>query len=79
MKFKEIKNIKDGWINYVKSKIPQSLPKEIRHLAEERIDICKSCMHLKQKSRTQYMCCLCGCAFPAMVYAPNKTCPDDKW
>lgn len=26
-----------------------------------------------------YKCGKCGCGFPAIVYAPKKSCPLDKW
>ena len=79
MNRKKIKDIKEGWWNYIKSQISETLSSEIKELAEKRIIICKSCLYLKQSRKNKYICCLCGCSFPAIVYAPKKRCPDGKW
>ena len=26
-----------------------------------------------------YKCSSCGCGFPALVFAPDKNCPENKW
>ena len=41
------KNIKDGWINYLKSGKPEGLPEEVERLAEGRATICAACPELK--------------------------------
>ena len=79
MNIQKIKNIKDGWINLIRSKIPNHLPDVVKEMAQERINICQDCMHLKRSVKNRYICCLCGCSFPAIVYAPKKRCPDGKW
>ena len=43
-----LKNIKDGWGNYVKSQSPEGLPEEIQRLAEGRASICAACPELKE-------------------------------
>ena len=75
----KIKDIKDGWWNYFRSRLPDGLPSDIKKQAEERMTICKSCRYLKQSRKDRYICCLCGCTFPVLTYAPGKTCPENKW
>ena len=39
-----LKNIKDGWMNFVRANENyDSLPEDIRVMAEERAEICKVC------------------------------------
>ena len=43
-----LKNIKDGWGNYLKSQSPKGLPEEVQRLAEGRAAICADCPELKE-------------------------------
>ncbi|MBK23557.1 MAG: hypothetical protein CME70_06080 [Halobacteriovorax sp.] len=81
-----LRNIAEGWINFIKSKKPKGLPPEIEEMSIKRAEICKACPFLRSqpvtvmgKKISRYRCGKCGCAFPAMVYAPRKKCPIDKW
>lgn len=107
-----IKNIKDGWENYLKAHNNyDDLAPEIKELAEERAAVCKECPSLVKSSLMRvvesfmpglnkkrkiiesfnpenpdrgevvqgYKCNECGCGFPALVFAPGKNCPKDKW
>tara|TARA_Y100001973_G_C5203658_1_gene339752 strand:+ start:3108 stop:3461 length:354 start_codon:yes stop_codon:yes gene_type:complete len=111
------KNIKDGWLNYLKATRGEgNISPETEEIALERAEVCKSCDNLQESglfrfvnqlvenrdgSKTHrkirhivrpdsedadkedvvrgFKCGLCGCGFPANVYAPNKKCPIDKW
>jgi len=82
----KLRNIAEGWINFIKSKKPNGLRPDLEKMAMERAEICKSCPFLKNKAVkvmgkdiSKYKCGKCGCAFPAMVYAPHKKCPIGKW
>jgi hypothetical protein len=81
-----IKNIAQGWINFIKSKKPNGISPEREAIANQRARICQSCPFLQQKpymiagkTLAKFRCGKCGCAFPMMVYAPNKKCPINKW
>jgi hypothetical protein len=80
-----LQNIKAGWFNYIKSSInKKSLSAELRLEVESRAKICTTCPELKLISKNiagplQGRCGKCGCAFPAMIFAPNKVCPIGKW
>ena len=43
-----LKNIKDGWGNYIKSQSPEGVPEEVERLAEGRANICAACPELKE-------------------------------
>ena len=43
-----LKNIKDGWGNFIKSQSPEGVPEEVERLAEGRANICASCPELKE-------------------------------
>ena len=83
-----LKNIRQGWSNYVLSKISEAnVAPELKKLAKMRVDVCMNCDKLYKKSRkdifgatkSSYKCLECGCSFPAMVWAPSKHCPIGKW
>jgi len=81
-----IKNIADGWINYIKDKQPSGISSELKEMASERAKICKECPSLMFSEKTvmgkiifKFKCKECGCAFPMMTYAKNKKCPKRKW
>jgi hypothetical protein len=81
----DLKNIKEGWINYIKRSIDRkSLTPELREKVESRAAICNQCPYLKVISKSNNrlfwgMCRKCGCVFPAIIYAESKKCPLDKW
>ena len=78
-----LNNIKDGWFNYIKSAInKKSLPPKFQAEAEKRAEICTACPELvviANRGPVRGKCKKCGCAFPAMIYAPKKRCPIRKW
>jgi hypothetical protein len=107
-----IKDIKDGWGNYLKANVAyDSLDEDVKKLAEERAAVCRECPLLtksslltvierflpgtNQKGKIMetfnpenpdkgevvqgYKCGSCGCGFPALVFAPGKNCPENKW
>ena len=75
-----LKDIKDGWYNLVKVMFGGKVPLWIENIAQERYDICLECPHLKTIPGCKIRrCAKCGCGFPAMVWAPQKKCPDNKW
>ena len=44
-----LKNIKDGWINYIRANENyDNLPEDIRIMSEERAEVCKTCPELKE-------------------------------
>ena len=81
-----IKNIVSGWTNYIKAKSPLGLSEDLQKLSLHRSEICKSCPSLSDtplkvagKTVARAQCIECGCAFPQLVYAPDKQCPLGKW
>ena len=61
-----------------------SLDQDFKDVVELRSSICSECPNLKVKSDKsnrifQGKCGICGCSFPAIVYAKSKKCPEDKW
>jgi transposase-like protein len=82
----KVRNIAEGWLNFVRSKRPKGISIELAEMANKRAEICKSCPFLQQRPITvlgkkvsKYRCGKCGCAFPMMVYASRKKCPIGKW
>jgi len=81
-----LKEIAEGWINYVKDKQPNGLSDEMKEMSIERAKICKQCPSLTL-SETKFMrkvlykfkCAECGCGFPMMTYSKSKKCPKGKW
>ena len=78
------KNIRDGWLNFIKSSINKSsLSPEFSKEVEKRSKICHTCPELKVARFTStYIkgkCSRCGCVFPALIFAPKKSCPLGKW
>lgn len=51
------------------------LPGDIKALAEQRLDICKTC----EKFTPSKTCAQCGCFMPAKTKAIKATCPLGKW
>jgi len=80
-----IKDIREGWINYIRSIVSKrNLSPEFQEMVERRINICSVCPELNITMRTSIIpgatrCKKCGCVFPAMVYARGKRCPIGKW
>ena len=79
-----IKNIKDGWFNFMKSCISRrSLDPELTRLVEKRSKICSECPNLEVITRRGFVarakCGKCRCLFPMVVYAKEKKCPDGRW
>lgn len=79
-----IKDIKDGWLNYIKSLInKKSLGPEFSKVVDERAQICTSCPELRitnmKKDSVRGACKKCGCMYPALIFAPGKKCPIGKW
>ena len=83
MSYKTLVDIKEGWVNYVKSKRPRkNVSESIESMALSRAEICKKCEYLVPRPfvrKLGYRCSKCGCSFPANVYAPKKKCPIGKW
>jgi hypothetical protein len=87
MNLKDLKNAKEGWLNFIKSKSPSGVSADVRAMAEARAIICQQCPHLDARKvpnvfgsmSLKYKCGKCGCAFPALAYASNKECPIKKW
>ena len=82
----KIRNIAEGWFNYIKARKPKGISPELEAMAEQRSSICNKCPFLQTKAVrvagkaiSKYRCGKCGCAFPMMVYAPQKKCPINKW
>ena len=83
---RKLRNITEGWLNFIKSKKPKGISAELDAMAEQRIRVCEQCPFLQHKGVTvmgkavsKFRCGKCGCAFPMMVYAPKKKCPINKW
>jgi hypothetical protein len=47
-------------------------------LVEERLGVCESCPHLKEK-RGKFACVKCGCGYKKKVAFHNSECPIGKW
>ena len=82
----KIRNIAEGWLNFIKSRKPRGVSPELEAMANQRASICNRCPFLQKKPYkiggkilAKYRCGKCGCAFPMMVYAPQKKCPINKW
>jgi len=81
-----VRDIAEGWINYIKDKQPDGLSSELREMSLSRAKICEECPYLlfketklMGKTITNFKCVKCGCSFPMMTYAKNKKCPLGKW
>tara|TARA_R110001592_G_scaffold51934_3_gene159407 strand:- start:289 stop:552 length:264 start_codon:yes stop_codon:yes gene_type:complete len=80
-----LKQIKEGWFTYMLYKISSSsLKHPFKEVVENRLNICSKCPDLKisnNKLNTVFQgkCNICGCSFPAIVYAKSKKCPAKKW
>ena len=80
-----IKDIREGWLNYMKRAIGRrSLGENLSVEVEKRAKICSECPYLKIISKSNNrifwgLCKRCGCVFPALVYSPSKSCPENKW
>ena len=79
-----LKNIRDGWLNYVKSLIDKrSLEPGFLKEVNKRANICTVCPELKITKITsdsvKGKCRKCGCTYPALIFAPKKQCPIGEW
>ena len=81
-----IRDIKDGWLNYLLTNMLKSRKPtpELQEYIDQRFEICMACPHLVSKTyasleRKWRSCDKCGCAFPAMIFAYGKRCPDRRW
>ena len=80
------KDVRDGWLNHLLIKVlkwKKPTP-ELQEYIDHRFETCKACPYLATKSypgikREWYSCDKCGCAFPPMIFAYNKRCPDRRW
>ena len=78
--------MRDGWLNHMLTnvlKLKDPSP-ELRKYIDRRYDECAACPYLTEKSYFNskikwHMCGKCGCAFPAMIFAYGKRCPDRRW
>jgi len=70
MKFKDIQNFIEGNYNHLLDRF-NALDDKTKAMAQSRINICKTCEHLKNNK-----CSLCSCNFPQICLAPNKQCAD---
>lgn len=51
-----LKNIKDGWVNYIKAcQNADSLSEEIKKLADERAEICRTCPFLEESGLFRFV------------------------
>jgi hypothetical protein len=73
MKFKDIQNFIEGNFNHLLDRF-NSLDDKTKAMAQARINICKTCEHLKDNK-----CSLCSCQFPSLAFSPQKQCPANKW
>ena len=78
--------IADAWLRYLMSTIigHKNPTKEIQKYVDLRFKTCMSCPHMIIRThgiskRTWRRCGKCGCAFPAMIFAYEKRCPDGRW
>lgn len=79
-----LKDIKDGWLNYIKSMInKKSLDPKFSKEVDRRAGICSNCPELRitsiSKDAIKGRCKKCGCMYPALIFAPGKKCPIGKW
>ncbi len=81
-----IKDVKDGWLNHLLTNILEwkKPTPELREYINHRLETCMDCPHMVAKSyfspkRKWRSCGKCGCAFPAMIFAYGKRCPDRRW
>jgi hypothetical protein len=79
-----IKDIREGWYNYLKMGFnKKSIAPEFLKEVEKRANICKDCPELYtipiDLEIVKGMCQKCKCVFPALIFAPNKQCPLGKW
>jgi len=78
------KNIKDGWLNYIKSLADKRLLEpEFREEVDKRAELCTNCPELRifnfTSKAARGKCKKCGCMYPALIFAPQKKCPIGKW
>ena len=81
-----IKNIADGWLRHsmnvwVKKYKPS---KEIQTYLDDRFSVCMSCDHMSVMNYPGFnkdfrFCGKCKCAFPSLIFAYRKECPQRKW
>jgi len=79
-----LKDIKEGWLNYIKSLISKkTLDPEFSKVVSKRASICTTCPYLVMtrltKDAVYGKCKKCGCIYPAMIFAAGKKCPIGKW
>jgi hypothetical protein len=68
----EITEIVSSWATALN---PSELQKET---AAKRLEICKSCEHIKDFGGIFSYCGVCGCPSRGKVFSPNG-CPKDLW
>jgi len=80
-----LSEIKEGWLRYLMSAwFKQRQPNlELQKHLDHRFETCTSCPHMVVKTysskRNWRTCGKCGCAFPALMFAYGKKCPDGRW
>jgi len=73
MNFKDIRNFIEGNYNHLLDRF-NSLDDKTKAMAQNRINICKTCPNLINNK-----CSLCGCKWPMMTLSPSKKCDDGRW
>ena len=75
MKFKQAKEIYDGYSNLLKKKMHMSNP-EIERMAKYRYNICKAC---EERDVVLDICRKCGCHLPSKTRSKSSACPLKHW
>ena len=77
-----VKDIKDGWLNHAMInwlKLRKPTP-QLQEYIDERFETCMACPHMIARVKRKWRSCgKCGCAFPALIFAYDKRCPDRRW
>ena len=81
-----IKNIADGWLRHsmnvwLKKYKPTN---ETQAYLDDRFSVCMSCDHMSVMNYPGFdkdfrFCGKCKCAFPSLIFAYEKRCPDGRW
>lgn len=73
--FKELKEIYDGWRNYITNN------PEMEKKSDERLATCIGCDKNSTNGEIKMLskCTECGCFLVAKSYSKGSKCPLDKW
>lgn len=78
-KLKQLGQIIEGHANNLLGKAGM-LEGDTKAIAEQRFEICKSCIVKEKPCLSQNLtCCMCGCYMPAKTKAISAKCPLGKW